>query len=304
MSCSKACWLSALVIGLALVGGSALWASPPKLKVMTTTTDLAAIARAIGGDAVSVSSMVSGSRDLHSIEPRPSMAFALRDADMLIRIGMQLDVWVDGLVMAAHNPRIAYSGKGYLDASKDIRKLQVPTGSISGAQGDIHLEGNPHYWLDPENGKVIAGEIKDRLSMLLPSQKGMFEDRYVAFCRSIDDRIPAWQHGIGRFKGKEWVSYHATFVYLAHRFGVELPATIEVKPGIPPTPGHLLRLLRLLESKKVSLIVMEPYYPMDMAKDLSAKSGVPTVIIPTSTGPQDSYPALFDTIAKKLEALP
>jgi len=220
---------------LALTAGPAA----AKLKVMTTTSDLAWLTQRIGGDRVSVESISTGDQDLHFVEPRPSMVVKLRRADMLVRIGLDQDMWADSLVAAARNGKIVYGAPGYVDTSVGIKVLQVPTGRVDAAMGDIHIFGNPHYWLDPANSAIMARNIAAGLARLDPSGAPVYEANLTSYKKELDARLEKWREAMAPLKGTKIVTYHNSWIYFAGAFGLEIVENIEPKPGIPPSPAHI-----------------------------------------------------------------
>lgn len=276
-----------------------------KVKVVTTTEDLADIARNVGGSRVSVVALAKGAIDPHMVEPRPSMVNQLRDADLFVRIGMDLDVWAQSLVDAARNKDIVYGAKGYVDASVGIRKLEVPTVKLDPSMGHIHIYGNPHYWLDPANGKVIARNVLQGLCRVSPSDKSYFEQNYREYTAELDKAIAQWSQAMRPFKGTKVVTYHKSFVYFLDRFGLDEFGNIEPKPGIPPSPAHVNSLIKRMKSEGVKLILMEPFYPKKFPEMIARETGAKLVICPSSVGcikGVTSYIGLFDCLVSRVTA--
>ena len=208
-----------------------------KLNVITTTADLMDIVKTIGNDKVNVSSLARGTQDLHAVEPRPSMALLIRKANLIIRVGMDLDMWVNSLIDLSQNSSVALGTPGSLDVSKGIEKLEVPVGKVDFAMGDVHIYGNPHFWLDPENGEIIAREIRDKFIELLPQDKDYFEKNYNEFIAQLNTSIKKWEEELKPLAGLKVVTYHDSLTYFAKRFGINIIGQIELRPAIPP---HLL----------------------------------------------------------------
>lgn len=273
------------------------------LRIVTVTEDLASIAKFIGGDTVLVTPLIKGSVDLHQIEAKPSMVFSVKRADLLIRIGMDQDSWLDALIQTAGNPKVFRNGSGYLDASATIQKLDVPSGAIDGRSGDIHLYGNPHYLLDPSNGKVVADAILKRLIALNPSQKALYLSNFNAFSNTLSQKLPIWNTSFSKLKQYQVVSYHTTFRYLLAKYGAESSGALEPLPGVPPTLPHLIKLqTRLSSSSKPILILMEPYFPLDTATRFSQKVNGKVVVVPTNVASPDipDYFSMFDRISSRI----
>lgn len=277
------------------------------LRVVTTSTDLADMVRIVGGDKVTVTSLSKGTQDLHKVEPRPSMVMQVRKADMLVRLGMDLDLWTQSIIDAARNSKVLYGGDGYLDASRQIEKLQVPTGRVDMRMGDIHIYGNPHYWLDPTNATLILEDITAKLCRLLPSEERHFKQNYHQYAREIDSAIVKWQQIMHPFAGMKIVSYHNSWIYFAEQFNLEIIDYIEPKPGIPPTPSHIASLVEKMKDEQVKVIIIEPYYNLRVAETVADRTGAGVLVLPSSVGGVDgvdTYLVLFDHIIHKLsEAL-
>lgn len=276
-----------------------------KTNVVTTSTDLADIAKAVGGDKVTVTALMLGSQNPHTVEPRPSQVARLSRADLFVRIGMDLDMWADSLISASRNRSVQQGGKGYVDASINIRKLEVPSDRVDGSQGDIHVHGNPHYWLDPENAQVVARNIMLGLKRVSPGDADYFEKNYRSFSDRIDDRMTEWKKTLAPHKGKKIVTYHKTWVYFIRRFGLKEIGNVEPKPGIPPSPSHLRSLVSDMKSEDAKVILMEKFYSRKFPDAIARQTGAKIVEVPVSVGGEKgvgSYIELIDTIVKRLSA--
>lgn len=271
-----------------------------KIKVVASSQDLKNIAEYIGGEEVSVESIADGNYDLHTIEPRPSMVIKIKNADAIIRIGLDLDMWMDSLIAASKNEKVMFSKPGYIDASKGIAVLEKPQGKVDGSMGDIHIFGNPHYWLDPENGKIIAKNIKEGLSRILPQKEKIFEENYINFCKQIDEKMKMWKEELSSLKwNRKMITYHNSWIYFARRFTIEIPMEIEPKPGIPPNPSHISRLIELIKKEDIKVIMIDNFYPLSTGKKLAKETGAKIVIVPSSVNGEkgvDDYFKLFDYI--------
>lgn len=276
------------------------------VRVVTSTTDFADITRQIGGDRVQVESLSSGSQDLHRVEPRPSFVTKLSKADMVVRIGMDLDIWMDALINAARNAKVRNGGVGYVDASTNITPLEVPTGKVDGAKGDIHIYGNPHYWLDPENGKIIAKNILGGLMRVDSKGADIYQKNYNAFVQKIDVKMAAWKKQMAPLNGAKVVTYHSTWSYFNRRFGLKLVGTMEEKPGIPPSAAHISALIKIMKRDKVKIVMTTSYYPSRFTDLVHRETGATILDLPTSTGGSktaQNYFALFDTSIAQLTAV-
>lgn len=292
-------FLSVLFILTCLIAN--LYASP--LKVVAITEDFASIAKSIGGDKVEIKSLVKGSRNLHHITPKPSMVMMMRKADLLIRLGMDQDSWIDGLIQVARNNKIFFGKKGYLDCSHEIKKREIPTTHINGSMGDVHKSGNPHYWLNPNNGKIIAREIKDRLVIIDPQNEQFYSDNYISFSRKIDLKLKEWKEKIAPYKDFQIVTYHKVWSYFFDVFGLHSIGELEPLPGIPPTSRHLMNLettLKKIQSPK--LVLAASFYPKQVGESFSKKIDAKYVSVPINVGSLGikSYIGLFDYLVEEI----
>jgi zinc/manganese transport system substrate-binding protein len=289
--------LTVLLLAVALPAQAAL-------NVVSTTQDLAAIAQAVGGAHVAVASLTPGGSDPHFAEARPSMIRRAHDADLLLAVGASLEAgWLPALLQAARNSRILPGADGHLDLSLSIKLLDKPVGPVSRADGDVHLEGNPHYWLDPENGLVIATAIAVRLKQLDPAHAADYEKQLAAFSNELRSRLRGWRDRLVWLKGQPAISYHKSFVYLAAAFGFRVVAEIEPKPGIPPSPAYLQQLVERIRAQNVRLLIMEPFYERRSAVYLAEHAGIKTALVPQSVGATPeikTYFDLFDAIVTSL----
>ena len=273
-----------------------------KLNVVTTTEDLAAIGREVAGDRAAVESIARGYQDPHFVEAKPSFILRLQRADLLVVVGRELEVgWLPPLVQQSRNARIQPGAPAYLDASLQARILDIPQGQVTRAMGDVHPLGNPHYWLDPENGKVIARAIAGKLSELRPNDKAYFDQRLADFSRRIDEAEKGWLAALAPFKGLKVVTYHRSYTNFADRFGLEVIGYVEPRPGIPPTPQHTLDLVNEMGRQKVKLILVEPYFDLKTPNAIARQTGGVVVVLPPSVGGTKDVPdyfKLFDNAVK------
>jgi zinc/manganese transport system substrate-binding protein len=273
-----------------------------KLNVVTTTEDLAAIAREVAGDRAAVESIARGYQDPHFVEAKPSFILRLQRADLLVVVGRELEVgWLPPLVQQSRNARIQPGAPGYLDASLQARILDIPQGQITRAMGDVHPLGNPHYWLDPENGKVIARAIAGKLSELRPNDKAYFDQRLADFSRRIDEAEKGWLASPASLKGLKVVTYHRSYTNFADRFGLDVIGYVEPRPGIPPTPQHTLDLVNEMKRQNVKLILVEPYFDLKTPNAIARQTGGVVVVVPPSVGGTkdvSDYFKLFDNAVK------
>ncbi len=291
-----------LIASLFLIAISHPLQSKDKIKVITTLTDLASLTQAVGGDRVEVEALVKGTQDPHQIEVLPSYMVKLRNADLFVIIGMDLDMWAYPLRDGSRNAKLLL-----VDCSKNIERLEVPTYKVDPSHGDIHLYGNPHYWLDPENGKLIMQTIFEALVKVSPEDYGYFENNMKSYTQKLDEKMADWQTKAEALKGKQVIFFHNSWPYFNRRFGIEAANFIEPKPGVTPSPSHTARLIQQVKDQGIKVIAMEPFFDNRVPKMISRETGAKLVVLPTSVGgvPEaKDYIALFDYIIRVLvEAL-
>jgi zinc/manganese transport system substrate-binding protein len=287
-----------------LTGGDAFAA----IKVVTTTQDLESITHEVGGDKVTVDSLAKGYQDPHFVEPKPSFILKLHGADLLIAVGRELEIgWLPPLVNQARNPRIAPNGDRYLDASLTANILEIPTGQITRAMGDVHPAGNPHYWLGPDNGRRIAQAIQKKLSEISPSDASYFAQRYADFDRRLTEAEKRWQAALAPYKGVKVVTYHRSWPNFTETFGLNVIGYVEPKPGIPPSPSHTLELIQEMKRQNVKIIIIEPYFDSKTPNAIGRDTGAQVVTLAPSVGgakgaPVADYIQLFDYDVRTLVA--
>lgn len=311
-----------------------------KLNVVTTLPDLAEIARAVGGDRVEVSAIASGLQDPHFVDPKPSYVVKLRDADLLIVNGLDLEIgWIPPLVDGAHNPKINRGAAGYIDASKNIPVLELPSGEVNRAQGDVHPFGNPHYLTDPLNWKIVADTVAEALKRSAPADAAGFEARKKAFQKKIDtamfgaslvdeigggkldrltrageldgflaqnnvaDKLGGWMKSMRVANKSSIVFFHKSYSYFTARFGIKVADYVEQKAGIQPGPGHLAELVQQIRREKIPLIGTHAFYDASIARLVAEKSGAKLLVLPLGVGGvkgADDVFAYFDNITGQL----
>ncbi len=265
------------------------------LRVVTTTEDLAAIAREVGGSLVEVESLTRGTQDPHFLEARPSMILKVSRADLFVEIGAELEIgWAPPLLIGARNPAIQPGGPGFLDVSNDIELLEIPTGRVDRSQGDVHPLGNPHYHLDPENGKVIAQSIAKKLVVLLPTQSERINQNLKEFNRRLNEAIIRWKAQMKPYEGTKVITYHRSWSYFTKRSGLNVIDYVEDKPGIPPSPTHINQLIAAMKQEKPKLIIMEPWFSQSIPDLLSRETGVKVLVLPPSVGGTEAIKTYFD----------
>ena len=279
-------------VALALLSASARAQS--KLNVMTTTEDLASIAREIGGDRITVESMARGYQDPHFVEAKPSFILKLQKADLLVLVGRELEIgWLPPLIQQSRNAKIQAGADGYLDASLQAQILEIPSGEITRAMGDVHPLGNPHYWMDPENGKRVAKEITDKLTQFRPNDRAYFTMRLTDFTSRLDEAEKRWLAMMAPYKGTKMVTYHRSFPNFAERFGLNIVGYVEPRPGIPPTPQHTLDLINEMKRQNVKLVLVEPYFDLKTPQAIGRETGAQVLVMPPSVGGVKEVPDYF-----------
>jgi ABC-type Zn uptake system ZnuABC Zn-binding protein ZnuA len=251
-----------------------------KLNVVTSTEDLGAIAREVGGDKVTVTPLAKGYQDPHFVDPKPSFILAVSRANLYIAVGRELEIgWLPPLLTSSRNAKIQPGSPGYLDASLNVRILEIPTGQITRAMGDVHPLGNPHYWLEPGNGRLIAQAIRDKLSELSPNDKAYFAGRYADFDKRLAAAEKGWDAMLAPYKGTKLVTYHRSWPNFMERWGLDVMGYVEPKPGIPPSPSHTLELIEDMKRQNVKLIVVEPYFDLKTPQAIANQVGNGKVLV-------------------------
>jgi ABC-type Zn uptake system ZnuABC Zn-binding protein ZnuA len=273
-------------------------AEAKKLNVITATTDMAALAQEVGGDHISVESLAKGYQDPHFVEPKPSFLLKLRQADLLIVVGLQLEIgWLPPLITQSGNPRIQVGAQGYLDASEFAEILEKPTGVVTRAMGDVHPLGNPHYWLDPDNGRRIARGFAEKLGELDPGDNAYFQQRFQDFDKRLSAAEQKWDAEMAPYRGRKLVTYHNSFPNFAKHFHLDVIGYVEPRPGIPPTPSHTLELIGLMKRENCKLVLVEPYFDLKTPNSIGAATGAKVVVYLPSVGGEKqvtNYFELFD----------
>jgi len=284
-----------LTVASILFSGSLFAAN--KLKVVTTTQDLASITREVGGDRVDVTSIARGYQDPHFVEPKPSFLLLLKNADLLEVVGLELEIgWLPPLLDQCRNNNIRPGTPGYLDLSQGVEILDRPS-VVNRSMGDVHPLGNPHYWLDPANAVRIAIQVRNRLAQLQPADTAYFDQHLQNFKVRINDANKRWMAQMAPYRGAKIVDYHPSLPNFAKHFGLDIVGTIEPKPGIPPSPSHTLEIINLIKTQHVKAILMEPYFDRKTPDFVAAQTGAKVVVIYPSVGGKpglDDYFKLFD----------
>lgn len=311
------------------------------VNVVTTHATLRSLVETIGGDRVKVDNIIKPNQDPHYASAKPSFMVQARRADLWVRVGMEMEIGYERLILeGSRNRNIQVGNPGHLDASTNVMRLEVPTSKIDRSMGDVHPQGNPHYWLDPYNVRIIAGDIAERLGRIDPAGYETFNKNLEAFKDRLDramfgaaavDKIDGdalwhadlngsidsllqqnsvkaggWYAAMKPHEGKAIVTYHKSWIYFAHRFGLEIPMEIEPKPGIPPGPGHTLQVINTIKGRKIPVIVVEPYYNRGAADSIGQKTGAAVLVLANAVGGCengcDDYIKMIDNVVKKLSS--
>ena len=312
-----------------------------QINIITTTTDLESIAKAITGDLAEVTSINSGKEDPHALTSRPSFVVKAKTTDLWIRIGLELEIgWESAVLRDSRNNRIQVGAQGHLDASENIERLDVPEHNAGRENGDIHPQGNPHYWLDPLNGRIIAKNISNRLSQLFPEHTDKFKANLKDFERKLDEKMfgkellenvgsgatlwlkqtngqleeylaqknltsdpNSWYGKLLPYKNAPVATYHRSWLYLLRRFDLNLAGELEPKPGVPPGPKYLTNLSNTLKQRKLAVILQEPFYSTKAAQMISSKTKAEILVCPnTAYGDENcgSYLDMLDNVISRL----
>src|SRR5438270_4039289 len=286
---------SATVVATLLLPSAA---EAKKLKVITTLTDLASLTQEVGGDKVDVEALAKGYQDPHFVEPKPSFLLKLRNADLLVLVGLELEIgWLPPLITQSGNGKIQPGGQGYLDASQFAQILEIPQGSVTRAEGDVHPMGNPPYWLDPDNRRRMGNGNAAKLSSLDPGDQAYFQQREQDFEKRLADADKKWMAQMAQYRGRKVVTYHRSWPNFAKHFGLDVIGYIEPRPGIPPTPSHTIELVNLMKREGVKIELIEPYFDLKTPNSIASMvNGKVLVLTPSVGGTPEltDYFKLFD----------
>lgn len=274
-------FLAALSAALCLVLSGPAHAD---LKVVATLPDLAALAKAVGGEHVQVTALALSTQDPHFVDARPNLALDLNRADLLLAVGLELEIgWLPTLQNGARNPRILINSPGYLDVSQFVNKLEVPVTPMDRSNGDVHPGGNPHYLYNPTIGLAVARGITERMATLDGKNAAAYRANLAKFTEEMNKAMPGWEKRLAALKGVPVVAYHRTTAYLAAWAGFDTVAYLEPKPGIPPTPAHMAEVLTLARHREARMVLREEYYPASISKLVADKIPAPLVVMPGGT---------------------
>jgi ABC-type Zn uptake system ZnuABC Zn-binding protein ZnuA len=288
----------------AILAASTIANAAGKINVITATQDLAAIGADIGGDRITIEAIAKGYQDPHFVEPKPSFLLKLQKADLLVVVGLQLEIgWLPPLITQSGNSKIQSSNAGYLDMSQFCEILEIPTTQVTRAMGDVHPLGNPHYWLNPENGRRMAKAYQTKLSEMRPADAAYFAQRYADFDKRLTESEKRWDAQMAPYRGRKVVTYHRSWPNFCERFGLNVVDYVEPKPGIPPTPSHTLEVINTMKRDNIKLIMVEPYFDLRTPNSIAqAVGGQVLVLLPSVGGVKEvnDYFQLFDYDIKLL----
>jgi zinc/manganese transport system substrate-binding protein len=298
--------LVALVAAIALAATAGPAPAAAKLYVVTTTPDLAAIARDVGGDRVEAESLALGTQDPHFVDAKPSFILKLNRADLYVKRGLELEIgWAPVLEKGARNAEILPGGNRYVDASQGIAPLEIASGTVSRALGDVHPYGNPHYQRDPVAAKTIARNVATSLERIDRENAAYYEQRLADFDRRIDARLAEWTKRLAPYRGAKIVTYHKSWEYFTARFGLEVVGEMEPKPGVAPSPAHLAELIGRMNAEHAKVLIREPFYPDNLTRIVAEKTGAKVLTLPESPGGvpgTDDYFSFMDYLVSQTAA--
>jgi zinc/manganese transport system substrate-binding protein len=288
--------LRVIAVFLGLVG--VCQGATAKLNVISATEDLASIAAEIGGDRITAESIARGYQDPHFVEPKPSFLLKLQKADLLLLVGLQLEIgWLPPLITQSRNAKIQQGAGGYMDMSQYCEILEIPTGQVTRAEGDVHPLGNPHYWLNPENGRRMAKALQTKFSELRPDDRAFFAQREADFEKRLSDAEKRWDAQMAPYRGRKVITYHRSWPNFCERFGLVVVDYVEPKPGIPPSPSHTLDVINTMKRDNIKLVLVEPYFDLRTPNSIAqAVGGSVAQLMPSVGGVKEitDYFKLFD----------
>src|SRR5712692_6819110 len=288
----------------AVLAVSTIASAAGKINVITATQDLAAIGADIGGDRITIEAIAKGYQDPHFVEPKPSFLIKLQKADLLVLVGLQLEIgWLPPLITQSGNSKIQPGNSGYVDMSQFCEILEIPTTQVTRAMGDVHPLGNPHYWLNSENGRRIAKAYQTKLSEMRPADAAYFAQRYADFDKRLTESVKRWDAQMATYRSRKVVTYHRSWPNFCERFGLNVIDYVEPKPGIPPTPSHTLEVINTMKRENIKLILVEPYFDLRTPNSIAqAVGGQVLVLLPSVGGVKEvnDYFQLFDYDIKLL----
>ena len=296
--------LRALLFALAplgLLGTSADAAD--RIRVVASTTDLKALTEAVGGELVEVDALARGTQNAHDLEVRPSLMVKVRCADLMVLNGLELDQWAEVVIQGANNPKVIPGAPGRVDASQGILVLEVPTARVDRSMGDVHPVGNPHYTLDPGMAPAMTANILEGLVRVAPQYRATFERNRQAFLGRLDEAMARWTTMMAPFKGKRVIVDHNMWPYFLTRFGLRQANSIEERPGIPPTPGHLTKLIAMMKEEHITVILSAPWSDQKLAERVAQEAGAKVVPVASAVGAAKGTDTYLDMVDYNVKAL-
>jgi len=292
-----------LLVALCLANGLALGQTTPswaqdRIRVVATTTDLRSLTEAVGGDLIDAVSLVPANFDAEEYQPKPQDVLRLKGAKLVVRVGLDYDLWFDRLLEATAARELRRGGPGYVDASYGIAPLEVRGVTIGPGDGHAHGSGNPHYWLDPKNAEFITANILWGLARVDPANAKVYEANRQAFLARLSTKLTEWETRLAPLRGMPLIAYHNSWPYFARRFRLDFADFLEIRPGVPSTPSHLAGIIEAMRTRGVRIVVREPHEPERDVAFVAAKSGASVVVLAASVGAlpgAGDYLSLFDT---------
>ena len=287
-----------LSLVVVLTSGPMSASAQDRIRVVTTTTDLRSLTEAVGGEFVEAVSLVPANFDAEEYQPKPQDVLRLKETRLVVRVGLDYDLWFDRLLEAARQRDLRRGGEGYVDASFAIAPLEVRGVAVGPGDGHAHGSGNPHYWLDPKNAEFITANILEGLARIDPLHAKAYESNRSAFLARLSAKLTEWEAKLTQLRTTPVVAYHNSWPYFARRFRLDFIDFLEIKPGVPSTPSHLAGIIEKMQARNVRLVVREPHEPERDVAFVAAKTGASVVVLATSVGAlpgTGDYLALFDT---------
>ena len=293
------------VLGCLALAAAVSTAAPAAaaVRVVATTADLAALAAAVGENLVEVETIVPPGSDPEAFEPRPGDLDKVRHADVLIRVGLGYDYWLDRLIGQIGDKRLMRGGEAYVDASAGVPLLEIRGQSVVNEGGHAHGVANPHYWLDPENAVIVTAGIAEALARRAPVDAPRILANRERFLARLNAQLQRWSARLAAFAGVKLIAYHNSWPYFARRFRLDIVDFIEPKPGVAPSPAHLVRLIAAARQANVRAILHEPYEPEESSRLVAQRLGVPFVLLATSVGSAAGLKDYFDLFEHNTAAL-
>lgn len=283
--------LAALILALGLPG---LAGAAGPFRLVATTEALRSLALAVGGEAIEVRSLVPAGQDAEAFQPRPRDLAIVREANAVLRVGVDYDLWLDKLLVQAGNRELLRGGRAHIDASADVALLDVRAGGVGPGDGHAHGRGNPHYWLDPANAEAITGTVLEALARLDPPNAKRYEANRLAFLRTLEARTAQWLRLLAPAQGRALIAYHDTWPYFARRFRLRFVGVVETRPGVAASPAHLAQLAAAGQRERVAAVIREPHEPERDAAFVASRAGAPVVVLASGV---DAVPGTGDYLS-------